>query len=97
MLACLSPHWPICQLDTINAIVYPVLRNPIRDTVPFEPLDPGSGMGKKSRSGSGIRVLDEHPESYFLELRQFFGLKILKVFYADPDSGSGIFLTLDLG
>jgi hypothetical protein len=31
-------------------------------------------MGKKSRSGSGIR--DEQPGSYFLELRNlFFGLK----------------------
>jgi hypothetical protein len=39
-----------------------------------------SGMGKKSRSGSWI--WDEHPGSYFREL-------------ADPDPGSGIFLTLD--
>jgi hypothetical protein len=49
-------------------------------------------MGKKSRSG--IRILDEHPRSYFRELRkQFFGLKIHKFFDADP--GSGNFLTLD--
>ncbi len=46
----------------------------IRDLVPFLPLDPGSGMGKKSGSGSGIR--DEHPGLYFRELRhweQFLG------------------------
>jgi hypothetical protein len=35
-------------------------------------LTPGSGMGRKSASGSGIR--DEQPISYFLELRNhFFG------------------------
>jgi hypothetical protein len=46
-------------------------------------------MGRKSASGSGIR--DEHPGSYFLELRNhfsgFFGVKILKFFDADPGSG----------
>ncbi len=49
-------------------------------------LTPGSGMDRKSASGSGIR--DEQPESYFLELRNhffgFFGVKILKFFDADP-------------
>jgi hypothetical protein len=54
------------------------------------------GLGKKSRSRSGIR--DEHPRLYFRELRkQFLGLKILKFFEADPDPGSGIILTLDPG
>jgi hypothetical protein len=50
--------------------------------------DPGSGMGRKSASGSGIR--DEQPGSYFLELRNhffgFFGVEILK-FFEDPVSG----------
>jgi hypothetical protein len=42
-------------------------------------------MGRKSGSGSGIR--DEHPGSYFLELRNhFFWFKILKFFDADPGS-----------
>jgi hypothetical protein len=51
-------------------------------------------MGKKSRSGS--RVRNEHPGSYFRELKKYFwGLKILKSLCADPDPGSGIFLTLD--
>jgi hypothetical protein len=43
-------------------------------------LTPGSGMGRKSASGSGIR--DEQPGSYLLELRNhffcfFLGLKYL--------------------
>jgi hypothetical protein len=42
----------------------------------FWPLDSGSGMGKKSRSG--IRIRDEQPGSCFRELKnQFFGLKYL--------------------
>ncbi len=33
----------------------------------FDPWirDPGSGMGKKSGYGSGIRIRDEQPGSYF--------------------------------
>jgi hypothetical protein len=47
-------------------------------------LAPGSGIGKKSGSGSGIR--NEQPGSYFLELRNhFLGLKKLKFF--DVDQG----------
>ncbi len=69
----------------------PVLR--IRDPVPFCPLDPGSVMGKKS--GSGPR--DKHHGSYFQKLGSNFWFKILKIFYVDPDPGSGIFLTLDPG
>ncbi len=38
----------------------------IRDLVLYWPMDPGSGMGKKSISGSGIR--EEHSWSYFREL-----------------------------
>jgi hypothetical protein len=60
------------------------------DPLPFWPLDPGSGMGKKS--GSGIR--NEQPGSYFLELRNhFLGLNYIKFFDADPGSkkfGSGM-------
>jgi hypothetical protein len=56
-------------------------------------LTPGSGMGKKSGFGSGIR--DEQPDhgSYFRELRAIFWVKILKFFDADPGwkkFGSGI-------
>jgi hypothetical protein len=53
-------------------------------------------MDKKSRSG--IQIRDEHPGSYFRELRNnFLGLNILKFVDAGPDLGSGIFLTLDPG
>ncbi len=66
-----------------------VLRIRIWDPMPFWPLDPVSGMGRKSASRSGIR--DEQPGSYFLELRNhffgFYGVKILKFFDADPGSG----------
>jgi hypothetical protein len=34
-------------------------------------LNPGSGMGKKSGSG----ILDEHPRSFFRELRNSFRAK----------------------
>jgi hypothetical protein len=67
-----------------------VLRIRIRDRGYGAFLTPGSGMGRKSASGSGIR--DEQPGSYFLELRNhffgFFGVKILEFFDADPGSGT---------
>jgi hypothetical protein len=59
-------------------------------------FDPGSGMGKMSRSGSGIWIRDEQPGSYFLELRNhYWGLKYLislrirdgKI--SDPKAGMG--------
>ncbi len=66
---------------------------------PFWPLDPGSGMGRKSASGSGIR--DEQPGSYVLELRNhffgFLGVKILKFFDEDPGSGMETVRIRDLG
>jgi hypothetical protein len=69
-----------------------VLRIRIRDPgCLFDPWirDSGSGMGKKTGSGTGIR--DDQPGSYFRELRnQFFGLNN-KLFDVDPGSGpSGI-------
>jgi hypothetical protein len=50
-------------------------------------------MGKKSRSGSRMNIPDHFSES----LETIFGLKILKLFNADLDPVSGIFLTLDPG
>jgi hypothetical protein len=50
-------------------------------------------MGKISRSGSGMNIPDYISES----LETIFWLKILKFFDTDPNSGSGIFLTLDPG
>jgi hypothetical protein len=44
-------------------------------------------MGKKSGSGSGIRIRDEQPESYFWELRNLFFGSNTSIFYADPGSG----------
>jgi len=56
--------------------------------------DPNPGSGAFMTSGSGIRdpgsairirIQDEQPRSYFRELKkQFFGLKIHKIFYVDP-------------
>jgi hypothetical protein len=51
-------------------------------------LTPGSGMGKKSRSGSE----NEHAGSSSESLETNFLVKIL-----DADPGSGIFMTLDPG
>jgi hypothetical protein len=47
-------------------------------------FDPWDEMGKKSGSGSGIRIRDEQPRSYFRELRNNFWVKILKFLNADP-------------
>jgi hypothetical protein len=45
-------------------VLYAVLRIRIRDPVPFWPLEPGSGMGKKSRSGSGMNIPEHISESF---------------------------------
>ncbi len=53
---------------------------------PFDPLDPGSGMGKKSRSESGIIILDHISES----LETFSWVKflnsLLRIRIRDPES-----------
>jgi hypothetical protein len=46
----------------------------------------GARIGRKSSSESVIQIRDEHPGSYFRELRQNFWVKILKFFDADPES-----------
>ncbi len=70
-------HWQSDALTT-RAILQKSTYSSVADP------DPGSGMGRKSASGSGIR--DEQPGSYFLELSNyFFGL--LKFLDADPGSG----------
>ncbi len=69
-------------------LILAVLGIRIQDPVPFCPLYPGSGMGKKSRSISGIRIRDEYPGSYFRELRNnFFGL--IPYFFLRCVCGSG--------
>jgi hypothetical protein len=57
----------------------------------FDP-DPGSRpeiQDREKQSEPGIRIQNEHPGSYISEsLETIFGLKILKLFDADPDPGS---------
>jgi hypothetical protein len=48
-------------------------------------LTPGSGMGKKSGSGSGMNLLNHISES----LETIFWVNVLKFFHAVPDPGSG--------
>ncbi len=51
-------------------------------------LTPGSGMGKKSGSGSGIQIRDEKLRFYFLVLRKhFLGLKYLNSLMRIRDPG----------
>jgi hypothetical protein len=45
-------------------------------------LTPGSGMGTKSRSGSGMNIPDQISES----LETIFGVNLLKFFVANPES-----------
>jgi hypothetical protein len=59
----------------------------IRDPVPFWPLDPGSGMGKKPRSGSGMFVvLRAYKQSFRLKIPKYLmRIRIQNLF--DPVSG----------
>ncbi len=51
-------------------------------------LIPGSGMGKKSGSGFGIRIRDEQSRSCFREPRNhFLGLKYLDSLMQNRDPG----------
>ncbi len=51
--------------------------------------DPGSGSGMVKKSGSGIQ--DEHPRSFFREVKKkFSGFQMLKFFEADSNRGSGM-------
>jgi hypothetical protein len=67
--------------------------DPVRDPVPFRSLDPGWVKNQDPYPGSGMNIPDHISES----LKQFFGLKILKFFDADPDLGSGIRNLFDTG
>ncbi len=87
----MHPHYPqeelvsFCRQHNIHVQAYSslgmsafIVADP--DPVPFWPLDPGSGKGRKSRSGSGIPIGDENLGSYHLEFRNIFGLK----YFQDP-------------
>ncbi len=54
----LAPHPTWRRMDQS-----PVSRIRIRDPVPTSALDPGSGMGKKSRYGSGMNIPDHISKS----------------------------------
>jgi hypothetical protein len=56
----------------------------IRDLVRFDPLDLGSGMEKNPNTGTKMNIPDIFPRAY----KNFLGLKILKLFYANQDPGS---------
>jgi hypothetical protein len=55
----------------------------------------GSGAfltpGSRIRDGLKIKIIPYHISE---SLETIFGLEILKFFYANPDPGSGMFLTL---
>ncbi len=105
MPSCRPGKADICCCDTPQAAAQArSVKSSVADPDPGSGafLTPGSGMGRKSAFGSGIRdeqpgIRDEQPGSYFLELRNhffgFFWVKILKFFDADPrwrQIGSGI-------
>ncbi len=82
--------WMFHRITVLWIRVKSVLRIRIRDLGSGVFLTPGSGMGGKSASGSGIRY--EQPGSYFLELRNNFfwffgGLKYLNSFMRIQDPG----------
>jgi hypothetical protein len=56
------------------------------------PFDPGIRYGYKPKILNRVRIRHEHPGSYFRELRKIVGLKIIKFFHADSESG--IFFTV---
>ncbi len=74
---CVSADWRyagvglfLCMYESAAAVLfsgYFMLRNRIRDPVPFWPLDPGSELGKKS--GSGMN----NPDHIFESLETIFG------------------------
>ncbi len=83
-----SPMAQVLKLADFLCLKKPVLG--IRIRCLFDPLDPGSGMGKKSRNPRWTSWII-FPRAY----KQFFWFYILKFFDADADPG--IFLTLDPG
>jgi hypothetical protein len=63
--------------------VIPVLLIRIRDPVLFWPLHPGSGMGKKTRSGTGMNIPDHISES----LETTFWIKNTSIYFLTLDPG----------
>ncbi len=78
----------IQQIQVILSMLFRIHICSVADPEPGSGVfGPWIGMVKKIQIldlGSGIR--DEHPRSYFCQGQQFFGLKILEFFDADPVS-----------
>ncbi len=53
------------------------------------------GKNQDPDPGTGSRI--NNPDNIFESVETIFWVKILNFFDADPDPGSGIFLTLDSG
>ncbi len=82
--------WSLLSLHTLQVE---------RDTVAISVADPGSSafltLGWRKKNPDPRSRIDI-TGSCFRELKNnFFGLKLLKFCVADPDPGSGVFLTLD--
>jgi hypothetical protein len=84
--------WYLATKRWLRFIINKALKTSVADPDPGSGafFTPGSGMGKKSRSGIRIRIF---PSAW----RKKFWVTILKFFDADPDLGSIIFLTGDPG
>ncbi len=77
---------PSCKVDYYRYVLCQCCRSGIQCL--FDPLDMGSDMGRKSGSGSGIRIRDDTTRIIFPRAQKpFFWVKILKFFDADPGSG----------
>jgi hypothetical protein len=71
------------MFGAIYVALMPSVADPDPRSGAFLALHPGSGIGKTSGSGSGMNDPDHISES----LKQFFLVKTLKFFDADPGSG----------
>ncbi len=56
-----------------------------------------AGSGSASQRHGSADPDPDPPQNFMVPEHWFFGLKIVKFFYADPEPGSGIILTLDGG
>jgi hypothetical protein len=94
-LLALVKSFPVIQIKEIRPVVMAVLKNMsyIEDRQDFHISFHCCGSGIRYLfdpwiRDSGwvkVRIRDEQPVSYFIELRKpFFGVKILKFFDADP-------------
>ncbi len=74
-----KPHHPTKIQKTLKTVLLFLIRDP----VPFWSLDPGSGMDKKSGSGSGMN----NPDHISKSLETIFGLKYVNSLMRIRDTG----------